>query len=132
MLDECSDDSEAERGRGPVHSGRLRTTAVDFSKLNIDSLRRFQTVFKIPGELETKEELVHAVTQVFTEMYRGEGEAAGAGARIEPLKDVIRLLRVKKDERGIELRKSARNKAKESVLPPRRQYASLNSKYEFY
>ncbi len=42
MLEACSDESEAEKARGSRYEGRLRTTSIDFSKLNIDSLRRFQ------------------------------------------------------------------------------------------
>lgn len=72
--------------------------------------------FKIKGEFETKEELVHAVTEVFTKFYDNPETA-----RVEPLKDIIRMLKVKKDDRGIELRKSARNKGKEvGALLPRR------------
>lgn len=59
---------------------------------------------------------MHAVTEVFTSFYSNP-----ATARVEPLKDIIRMLKVKKDERGIELRKSARNKSKDlGVLLPRR------------
>ena len=42
FLEECSEESEVEKGRGRANAGVLRTTSVDFSKLNIDALRRFQ------------------------------------------------------------------------------------------
>ncbi len=76
---------------------------------------------------------MHAVTKVFTSFY-SDPETA----RVDPLKDIIKLLKVKKDERGIELRKSARNKNKDmAVIAPRRgagnpYSGNLNNKFEFY
>ena len=93
---------------------------IDFNRMSLGSLRRFQARFKLPDDLKTREELVKACSEHFVEM------------NVDFNKVISKFLKIKKDERQDDshyLRKSARNWNKEKQS---RKEAQRREKYDLY
>mmetsp|Transcript_29171 Transcript_29171/g.25802 ORF Transcript_29171/g.25802 Transcript_29171/m.25802 type:complete len:118 (-) Transcript_29171:41-394(-) len=91
---------------------------LDFGRLTLGSLRRYQAKFKLHGELKDRDELIEAISDHFF------------NTKVDCNKIIRKFLQIKKDERQDDshyLRKSARNKEKLN-----RNQEARNEKYNIY
>ncbi|CAI2383849.1 unnamed protein product [Moneuplotes crassus] len=91
---------------------------LDFGKLTLGSLRRYQAKFKLEGDLKDKDRLIEAVSEHFF------------NTKMDCNRVIRKFLQIKKDERQDDshyLRKSVRNKEKLE-----RNQQARNEKYNIY
>ncbi|WZN62069.1 SAP30_Sin3_bdg domain-containing protein [Chloropicon roscoffensis] len=69
-----NDDDDREEYLGVSRSSRRNQPRVDLSKLEVPTLKKYRRVFKLNGNVESKEELVPAVARHFAQQVVDEDD----------------------------------------------------------